>query len=149
MEKLETIEDFPDYQISNLGYVLSTKNYKSGTIVRKLVPHKDKRGYEAVSLSNNGFQRYTYIHILVAEYFKDKDLMPCSPGIEKHRSIKEMKYRASYLKSLRGIIRLTYTDMQTLQESSLKRIEKAKQDVKNITKEMRLIRAEIRILTSN
>ena len=68
-EVLKQIKGFPDYQISNLGYVLSTKKYKNGTVINKMNPYKTKSNRELLILSNNGYRQTSYIHKLLAKYF--------------------------------------------------------------------------------
>jgi hypothetical protein len=138
IEVLKTIKGFPDYQISNKGYVLSTKTYKSGTIVRKLKTNQIKRYGESVSLSNNGWQKVSYIHVLMAEYFNEVKI--------DTPKVKELKNRASYLKALRGITRLTYAVGSDSKDVSLEDIENAKRDVFNMSNEMKAIRVELKSL---
>ena len=137
-EILKTIEGFPDYQISNKGYVLSTKAYKAGTIVRKLKTNHIKRYGESVTLSNNGCQKVAYIHVLMAEYFNEINL--------DTPKVKELKNRVSYLKALRGITKLTYAVGSDPIDVSLKDVENAKRDVFNMSSEMKDIRAELESL---
>jgi hypothetical protein len=137
-EVLKTIEGFPDYQISNYGYVLSTKVYKSGTIVRKLKTNHIKKYNESVSLSNNGWQKVSYIRVLMAEYFNEVRI--------DTPKVKELKNRVSYLKALRGITRLTYAVGSDSKDVSLEDIENAKRDVFNMSSEMKAIRVELRSL---
>ena len=76
LEIWKSIEGFPDYKISNMGRVKSLerwidrKNNSSMKLSEKLLkPNILKRGYHAVSLSNQGIQPKLYIHSLVIEHF--------------------------------------------------------------------------------
>ena len=55
-----------EYKISNLGRILSYKQYKEGRIL-KTTPNK--KGYPKVSLIKDGSSRYFEVHRLVAMYF--------------------------------------------------------------------------------
>ena len=59
----KTINNYPNYLISNLGNVL---NKKSGKF---LSPVLDKDGYQVVVLSNNGITTTMKVHRLVAKAF--------------------------------------------------------------------------------
>ncbi len=61
----KTIEDFPDYQVSNMGKVKSLKREQ----IKILKPRKTSNGYFAVSLSNGITSKNYRIHRLVAESF--------------------------------------------------------------------------------
>lgn len=62
-EVYKTIEDYPNYEVSNLGNV---RNIKSDR-VRK--PRIDKDGYLYVVLSKDGKHKHQFIHRLVASTF--------------------------------------------------------------------------------
>lgn len=57
------VNDFPNYEVSNIGEV---KNIKTGKF---LIPKKGRNGYLRVTLCNNGIQKTTGIHRLVASAF--------------------------------------------------------------------------------
>jgi hypothetical protein len=61
----KTIPGYTEYQISNLGNVISLKNSKK----RMLKPAPMQNGYLVVSLSNAGKTKTFTIHSLVAEAF--------------------------------------------------------------------------------
>ncbi|WP_457644626.1 HNH endonuclease [Persephonella sp.] len=71
-EEIKIIEEFPNYGISNLGYVykdlkygLLPENYKK----KRLKGYKDKKGYIKVHLSEGKKHKVFFVHRLVAEYF--------------------------------------------------------------------------------
>jgi predicted XRE-type DNA-binding protein len=68
------IDDFPDYQISNLGRIKSFKRYH-GTNERILGQHK-RRKYLSVILYKNRERNHKSVHILVFETFGDYKLKP-------------------------------------------------------------------------
>ncbi|WP_456400173.1 HNH endonuclease [Persephonella sp.] len=73
-EKIKVIKDFPNYGISNLGYVY--KDLKYGLLPEtykenRLKGYKDKKGFLKVHLSNGKKSKVFFIHRLVAEYFVD------------------------------------------------------------------------------
>lgn len=57
------VDGFPNYEVSDIGEI---KNTKTGKV---LAPKKSKDGYLRVTLSDNGFQKTTGIHRLVAIAF--------------------------------------------------------------------------------
>ena len=57
------INDFPNYEISDIGKI---KNIKTG---KCLSPKKSRTGYLRVTLCNDGFQKTFSIHRLVAIAF--------------------------------------------------------------------------------
>lgn len=61
------IEEYNDYQVSNLGRVKSLKNKKE----KVLKPSKNSSGYLQVVLSKNGKVKSHFIHKLVAKAFVD------------------------------------------------------------------------------
>lgn len=63
LEIWETIEDFPDYKVSNKGRVMRIKGYKL------IKPFDNGRGYNCVHLYKNGKRYNKRIHRLVAEAF--------------------------------------------------------------------------------
>ena len=71
-ETLKQIEDFPDYAVSNKGFVY--RNVKQGllpdsyTEFRKKT-FKNKRGFHTVQLCDGKRKKVYYLHRLVAEYF--------------------------------------------------------------------------------
>lgn len=62
VEEWKTIEDYPNYLISNLGNVKNSKG-------RIRIAHPTHLGYLTVLLSKNGFQKNMSIHRLVAKAF--------------------------------------------------------------------------------
>lgn len=69
-EQWKEIKGFPDYMVSNIGRVKSTKRYKSGRILKPLL----NNGYLAVILTRkddegNYTRTFKQIHILEAEAF--------------------------------------------------------------------------------
>lgn len=65
-EIYKTLEDFPEYQVSNRGNV---KSSKSGDI-KLLHPSLNKtRGYVYISVQANGKRKNYSLHRLVAKYF--------------------------------------------------------------------------------
>jgi len=65
-EVWKTIEEYPDYQISNLGRVKSFKN-NCGIDVKILKQIKDKNGYLIIDLYKNGKSKLKKVHRLVYE----------------------------------------------------------------------------------
>ena len=65
MEIWKTIEDYPDYQISNMGRVKSLKWGKEKILKSTL----NKNGYCNIFLCKNKEIKYYYIHRLVAQAF--------------------------------------------------------------------------------
>lgn len=63
MEEWKTIEEYPNYSVSNYGNV---RNDKFGWM---LTPRFDRKGYYNVNLHKNGKAKNKYIHQLVATYF--------------------------------------------------------------------------------
>jgi len=72
----ELFEDIPEcqgrYQVSNFGRVKSLIKYR-GSKERILKP-EIRRGYETVTLSNNGKRKKYYSHVLVAIVFLNHDV---------------------------------------------------------------------------
>lgn len=60
-----TINEFPNYEVSNLGNVRNKKTK------RVLKPTKNNNGYLCVSLYRSGIKKNHYIHRLVAEAYLD------------------------------------------------------------------------------
>lgn len=76
-EKWEIIEDYPNYLISTLGRIKSTKTNKI------LKPYITKRGYVYNLLSKNGKAKNFQVHRLVAKAFIDNPLnKPCVNHID-------------------------------------------------------------------
>ena len=72
----KTIEDFPDYQVSNAGEVMSCKFEKE--IILK--PGMNNCGYLFVALCQNGIPKNHLVHRLVLKAFVGK----CPKGLEAH-----------------------------------------------------------------
>ena len=74
-EEWKDIENYPNYQISNLGRVKSKERYtkqRNGMNLRKekiLTPQKDHKGYLYVRLYNGDKWKYFKVHYLVAKTF--------------------------------------------------------------------------------
>lgn len=74
-EEWKDIENYPNYQVSNLGKVKSKERYtkqRNGMNLRKektLNPQKDHKGYLYVRLYNEKGWKYFKVHILVANAF--------------------------------------------------------------------------------
>ncbi|ACO04940.1 MAG TPA: ribbon-helix-helix protein, CopG family [Persephonella sp.] len=71
-EEIKVIKEFPNYGISNLGYVyrdlrygLLPENYRK----KRLKGYRDKKGYIKVHLSDGKKHKVFFVHRLVAEYF--------------------------------------------------------------------------------
>jgi hypothetical protein len=62
-ENWKTINDYPNYEISDLGNV---RNIKKGTCMKLIT---DKNGYKQVHLFNKGKNKMLYVHRLVANAF--------------------------------------------------------------------------------
>lgn len=65
MERWVSINNAPDYEVSDKGRI---RNSKTGRIIKTRV---NKRGYENVCLHNNGNRITTRVHRIVAENFYD------------------------------------------------------------------------------
>ena len=73
-EVLREIPGFPDYQVSNLGRVISYR----GKIKKMLRPSRSWYGYEQVSLSNGEKKRTIVVHRLVAlAFIPNPEGKPC------------------------------------------------------------------------
>lgn len=70
MEEWKTIEDYPNYMVSNMGRVKSLNYHRTG-VERILKDDKKRNGYLYVVLSKNGKNKKYYIHRLVAQAFLD------------------------------------------------------------------------------
>lgn len=74
-EEWKDIENYPNYQVSNIGRVKSKERYtkqRNGINLRKeklLTPQKDHKGYLYVRLYNENGWKYFKVHILVAKTF--------------------------------------------------------------------------------
>lgn len=65
MSEWRTIKDYPDYEISDEGVIVSYK-YKKPRIMKT---RKDKEGYLRVGISKNNTTKTATVHRLVAETF--------------------------------------------------------------------------------
>ncbi len=66
-EILKSIPGYPDYKVSNYGYIVSFKKHNQ----KILGMYPDKDGYLNVSLCNSNKQKTFHIHKLVAMCFID------------------------------------------------------------------------------
>lgn len=84
MEEIwKNIEDYPNYQISNLGRVKSKERYARTHIHNKdgmrkvkeiiLKPTQNRRGYLRITLFNKNGRRQYFVHRLVAQAFINND----------------------------------------------------------------------------
>lgn len=81
MERWATIDNFPNYMISDYGRVYSIKWDK--IMKQKL----DRYGYYTITLSNNGERKYPTIHRLVGKAFiKNPDNLPQINHIDSNRT---------------------------------------------------------------
>jgi len=70
MEEWKEIQEFPEYEISNLGRVRSLKQGKGARAIDGILKGgKDGCGYSCVALRHNGTQSHQKIHRLVAKAF--------------------------------------------------------------------------------
>jgi len=63
MEEWKSIEDYDNYEISNLG------NVKNKTTNKLLTPYLHNAGYYKIDLCKNGKKKKYYIHRLIAKAF--------------------------------------------------------------------------------
>lgn len=68
IEIIKTVKDYPNYEVSNLGYVRSKITGKT------LKVSTDKRGYERVAVYRDGFKKTITMHRIVAINFIDNPL---------------------------------------------------------------------------
>ena len=82
MEEIyKKIDDYDNYEISNLGNV---KNTDTGRILK---PGKNTNGYYFVGLSKNGIRKYFKIHKLIALHFiPNPENFPCIDHIDRDRT---------------------------------------------------------------
>lgn len=59
----KTIEDAPNYEVSNLG------NIRNKARKKNLKPYDNGCGYKKIAFSVDGKRKYMYVHILVAKAF--------------------------------------------------------------------------------
>lgn len=70
MERWKTIEDYPNYMVSDMGRVKSLNYHRTGK-EKFLKDSKDKDGYLYVNLSKEGKVKKFKVHRLVASAFLD------------------------------------------------------------------------------
>lgn len=68
MEIWKTIEDYPNYEVSNLGNIKSL-NYRMGKRSKILKPKAEKSGHQRVQLVNENGKKPYLVHRLVAQAF--------------------------------------------------------------------------------
>ncbi len=71
-EVLKQIEDFPNYAVSNKGFIY--RGVKHGFLETsyfqfRMKTYKNKNGFHTVQLSNRGKRKLFFVHRLVGEYF--------------------------------------------------------------------------------
>jgi len=67
------IEDFPNYEVSNMGRVKSLRKWR-GISNRILKPYKMDNGYHQIKICKNGRKYSKYIHILIFENFEAESI---------------------------------------------------------------------------
>ena len=108
MELFKIIEEFPNYEISNLGNIKNSKGQ-----LLKIGNRKSNSGYLQVRLSKNGKYYYRYLHRLIAEAFipnpNNYRTINHIDGNKLNNSIKnlewasdEMQQRHAFLQSLKS-----------------------------------------------
>ena len=81
MEEFKKIDDYDNYEVSNLGNV---KNTDTNMILKQC---KDTKGYYFVNLSKNGIRKNFTIHRLIALYFiPNPQNLPCIDHIDRIRT---------------------------------------------------------------
>lgn len=100
MEIWKTVDFAPDYMVSSLGRVYSSKN--GGRILRG---SPDKDGYLSVTLMSDGKKFYKKIHRLVASLFVDN---PDRLDIVNHKNEDKQDNRASNLEWCTNAYNVTY-----------------------------------------
>lgn len=96
IEEWKTIEDYPDYQVSNLGRVKSFKKH-NGTNERILKIIKNSKGYLFVILCNNEKSKIFKVHRLVLKAFKfisNLELFECNhiDGNKENNCIENLEW---------------------------------------------------------
>jgi hypothetical protein len=110
MEVWKTIEDYPDYQVSNLGRVKSLKFGKE----KILNGGKDSSGYLFVILRNDLNRKTINIHKLVAIYFLNHK--PCGHNLViNHKDFNKLN---NNFKNLEIITHRENSNMKHLKSSS-------------------------------
>ena len=76
-EVLKQIEDFPNYAVSNKGFIY--RGVKHGFLETtyfqfRMKTYKNKNGFHTVQLSNNGKRKLFFVHRLVGEYFVENKI---------------------------------------------------------------------------
>ncbi len=92
IEEWKIVEDYPDYQISNLGRVKSLKNRKE-----RMLKLLHNRGYNQISLCNNKKNKIYSIHRLVLMTFKpisNSELYQCNHinGIKNDNRVENLEW---------------------------------------------------------
>jgi hypothetical protein len=86
-EEWRPVQDYPDYQVSNLGRVKSAKVWR-GVAGRILAPGRSSRGgYLVVSLSNeNGMKTFTTYRLVAVAFIPNPDGKPEVDHINNNRT---------------------------------------------------------------
>lgn len=119
-EVYKTIEDYPNYQISNLGNV---KNTKADTILK---PYNTKSGYLHIDLFNENGRKTFTVHRLVASTFLDN---PNNHPIINHINENKTDNRVENLEWCDSKYNINYGTTQ------IRRVEKKKIRILQYTKE--------------
>lgn len=110
-EQWKTVEGYPNYEVSNLGFVRNNKG-------KFLKLQEGREGYQRVGLSNNGRLKMMLVSRLVAKAFiPNSEELPCVNhinGIKSNNSVLNLEwvtrsentkhaYRTGLKKGLKGI----------------------------------------------
>ncbi|MDO3651426.1 NUMOD4 domain-containing protein, partial [Nocardia mangyaensis] len=98
-EVLKTIDKYPNYQVSSLGYIYSKKTK------RRLKPFISNQGYEIITLCNKGNTKKFSVHRLIAdillkEYYVDGYIVNHIDGNKVNNHADNLKW-CSYSENLK------------------------------------------------